>query len=327
MSRIRGVSIIFLVLAVAMAVVFFLTSRVSSDTKGVKYLIGMSQCNLGEPWRIQMNNELLAAAENYPDIKIIFTDAAQSNEKQIEDVKKLMELGIDLLIISPNESVPLTPIISEVYTQIPVIVLDRRVSNDDYTMFIGADNRVIGFSAGEHVKSILGRSGGNVVEIMGLSGSMPTTERSEGFRQSISENPNIEIVEAIVADWLRDTAEDAFYEFLTANEDLEIDVVYAHNDPMALGAYRAAVSMGRASEMVFIGIDGLLGPEGGITMVKEGIIDITFIYPTGGEEAIEYAIRLLGGETFDYKQVILENMQIDRSNYRLYLELNDRRKE
>ena len=319
MNKIRGVNVFLLFFVITMAVAFILLSRTPADTKGVKYLIGMSQCNMGEPWRIQMDNDIMSAAEKYPDIKIIFTDAAQHNQKQIEDVKKLMQLGIDLLIISPNESEPLTPIISEVFKKIPVIVLDRKTSNDDYTLFIGADNRVIGESAGDFVKNILGTAGGNIVEIMGLPGSTPTIDRSEGFRKSVSANANIQIVGAITADWLRDAAEDRFKDFLADNTGLRIDVVYAHNDPMALGAYKAATSMGRASEMMFVGIDGLAGEEGGINMVKEGIIDITFVYPTGGEEAIEYAMRILKGEIIEEKQVVLDNIQIDTSNYHLYL--------
>lgn len=298
---------------------FALFTNVPADTSGIKYLIGMSQCNLGEPWRIQMNQEIMAAAAEYPDLKMIFTDAAQNNQKQVEDVKKLMALGIDLLIISPNESEPLTPIISEVFRAgIPVIVLDRKISNEDYTLFIGADNREIGAGAGEYVNSLLGDTGGNVVEIMGLPGSRPTVERSEGFRGSLAENPNIKIVDEIVADWLRDKAEDGFKAYLSANPEQKIDVVYAHNDPMALGAYRAAAGIGRASDMVFIGIDGLVGEEGGINLVKSGVINITFIYPTGGKEAIEYAMKLFHGEKIEEKQIILPYKRIDKSNCHQY---------
>lgn len=298
---------------------FALFTNVPADTSGIKYLIGMSQCNLGEPWRIQMNQEIMAAAAEYPDLKMIFTDAAQNNQKQVEDVKKLMALGIDLLIISPNESEPLTPVISEVFRAgIPVIVLDRKISNEDYTLFIGADNREIGAGAGEYVNSLLGDTGGNVVEIMGLPGSRPTVERSEGFRGSLAENPNIKIVDEIVADWLRDKAEDGFKAYLNANPEQKIDVVYAHNDPMALGAYRAAAGIGRASDMVFIGIDGLVGEEGGINLVKSGVINITFIYPTGGKEAIEYAMKLFHGEKIEEKQIILPYKRIDKSNCHQY---------
>jgi len=307
----QGITI-FLSMIVVVLMIFAMFPRVSADTAGVEYLIGMSQCNLGEPWRIKMNNDLTSAAEKYPNIKLIFTDAAQNNDKQIKDIRKLMKLGIDLLIVSPNESEPLTPVISEINKQIPVIILDRKIDNDDYTLFIGADNYDIGASAGDYVKNLLGKTGGNIVEIAGLPGSRPTVERSEGFRQSVSTNTNIKIIEYIAANWLRDEAEDGFREYLLNNPEQRIDVVYAHNDPMALGAYKAAKGMGLEENIVFIGIDGLTTEEGGINLVKKGIINITFIYPTGGEEAIEYAVRLLQGEKFENKQLTLEHRQIDR---------------
>jgi ABC-type sugar transport system substrate-binding protein len=299
--------------------IFYMTWRpIVADIEEIPYLIGMSQCNLGEPWRIKMNEDLIARAQEYPEIRLVLTDAAQDNQKQIEDVKWLMDLGIDLLIISPNESEPLTPIISEAYQKIPVIVLDRKVNSDDYTLFIGADNRVIGMRAGEYVKNLLGPAGGHVVEIMGLPGSKPTVERSEGFRDSLSDRDNIRIVEEITANWLRDPAEDSFFAYLQTHKSEKIDVVYSHNDPMALGAYRAAQKAHR-TDMVFIGIDGLIGEEGGINLVKEGVLDITFIYPTGGAEAIECALQLLRRQTFSQKEIILDNIRIDKNNCDPYL--------
>lgn len=303
-------------LGIIVVVFIYLTSSaaVTPDSNGAKYLIGMSQCNLGEPWRIQMNEDLRDAAERYPDIKLIFTDAAQDSQKQIQDVKNLMKLDIDLLIISPNEFEPLTPILSEVYKEIPVIVLDRKIKSNDYTLFIGADNEWIGRRAGEYVKNLLGEEDGNIVEIMGLPGALPTTERSVGFRESISSAPNIKIQDELVADWLRDTAEIKFLSYLRENPDQHIDVVYAHNDPMAYGAYKAAKQMGREEEMIFIGVDGLSDEEGGINLVRKGIINITFIYPSGGKTAIEYAVRILNGEKIEQKEVPLDSILIDAEN-------------
>lgn len=307
--------------AVGLALMFFLLMTwrpLSADMEGVQYLIGMSQCNLGEPWRIKMNEEIKAQAQKHPEIRLVFTDAAQDNQKQIDDVRKLMELGIDLLIISPNESEPLAQIVSETHKKIPVIVLDRKVNSEDYTLFIGADNKLIGERAGEYVKEHLGPQGGTVVEIMGLPGSKPTLERSQGFRESIARQPNIQIVQEITANWLRDPAEDRFRAFLSQNPRQVIDVVYAHNDPMALGAYRAATAMKRTG-ISFIGIDGLVGEEGGINMVKAGVLDITFIYPTGGVEAIEYALEILRRKPPPGKTISLNNIRIDKSNCDQYL--------
>jgi simple sugar transport system substrate-binding protein/ribose transport system substrate-binding protein len=314
MAKIRAANVFLLFLVLGSIAAFMFLTRMPADAEGIKYLIGMSQCNLGEPWRIQMNKDILEAAEGRGDIKIVFTDAAQDNGKQIEDVKKLMRLGVDLLIISPNEMEPLTPIIAETYGKIPVIVLDRKVKGDGYTLFIGADNRVIGAGAGKYIGELLGEGGGNVVEIMGLLGSTPTAERSEGFRDAIAGYPGVSIAGAITADWLRDAAEDGFGAFLAENGDLEIDAVYAHNDPMAFGAYKAALAAGREKDMAFVGIDGLDGEEGGISLVRDGILDITFIYPTGGKEAVDYATRILDGERFEDKQVVLDSVEIAGAN-------------
>lgn len=281
----------------------------------VKYLVGMSQANLAEPWRVVMDEEIRSEAAKYPDLRVIYTDAAQSSEKQIKDVEQLLGQGIDLLVISPNDVELLTPIIKEAHKSIPVIVLDREVEGSNYTLFIGADNRMIGQKAGEFVENLLGNEGGNVFEIQGLSGSPPVRDRSEGFREVIAKHNNIKIVETIVTDWLRDKTEDVLKEIITRYQKL--DVVYAHNDAMAQGAYIAATKL-RQKNIKFVGIDGLLGPQGGVELVRQGVLTGTFTCPTGGKEAIQYAIKILNNEkglpkrlTLESKIITKEKMYID----------------
>lgn len=279
-----------------------------ADKDEIKYLIGMSQCNLGEPWRVVMNNDINAEALKHKDLRIIFTDAAQDNQRQIKDVEKLLSLGIDLLLISPNEAAPLTPIVDKAYhAGIPVIVIDREIKSENYTMFIGADNKDIGRQAGEFAVECLGKNGGSIIEIQGLPGSIPAIDRSVGFREIIAQYPNIKIVDTIVADWLRDKAEDELSKKLGDYDN--IDLVYAHNDPMALGAYRAAQRLG-IGDIMYIGIDGLPGQDGGIQMVDDGILKATFIYPTGGKEAVDYAIKILNHEENIPKRLKLESRRI-----------------
>jgi galactofuranose transport system substrate-binding protein len=280
----------------------------------VKYLIGMSQANLGEPWRVVMNEEIKEEATHHKGTKVIFTDAGQSSQKQISDVEKLLGLGVDLLIISPNEAEPLTSIIRKVHKKIPVIIVDRAIIGDDYTMFIGADNRLIGQKAGQFVSELLGPKGGNVVEITGLPGSPPAKERSDGFREVIAKYSNIHIVKTLVADWLRDNAEGKFHYYLAQNEN--IDLVYAHNDPMALGAYRAGQTSG-IKDIIYLGIDGLPGQNGGIDLVQDKILKGTFIYPTGGKEAVNYALKILHQEEVP-KKVTLESIKITEDNVNLF---------
>lgn len=281
----------------------------------VTYLIGVSQANLLEPWRIVMNDDIREEALKHKDLRLIFTDAAQSSDKQIRDVEQLLAQGIDLLIISPNESAALTPIVAQAYKKIPVIVLDRAVEGYDYSLYIGPDNSQIGQEAGKLVAELLQERGGNVIEIQGPSESPPTRDRSTGFRDSISHKPNIHIVNTLAADWQRDKAEDRLLETLAAYPQL--DVVFAHNDYMALGAYQAAQKLGR-TQIKFIGIDGFDGQNGGLKLVEAGVLSGTFTCLTGGREAVQYAIDMLNHERGIPKKIILRSNKITTDNLAAY---------
>jgi len=298
-------------------IVAILSVMVSGCTKkgDTKYLIGFSQCNNAEPWRQAMNSDAKKEAEKHKDIKLEFTDAQQDNSKQIADVEGFIRKKVDLLIISPNEAKPLSGVVSKAYQSgIPVIVLDRGLETDDYTCFIGADNRLIGEEAGRYIAERLNGMG-KIVEIQGLPGSPPAIDRSEGFRAVIKEYPGIEIVHTIVADWLRPRAITQMEIVLRAQED--IDLVYAHNDPMAIGAYLAAENVNREDDMLFVGIDALPDPSGGVKAVIDGKLSATFLYPTCGKEAIEYAVKILNGEDVP-KKVTLETAVITKENAEKY---------
>jgi ribose transport system substrate-binding protein len=214
-------------------------------------------------------------------------------------VENFLRQKVDLLIISPNEATPLTPVVKRAFDAgIPVIVLDREIEGDTYTTFIGADNRVIGKAAGEYVAQVL-RGKGNVVEIKGLPGSTPARDRSEGFREAIAAFPGIRVIHDPVANWLREEAMTQMEAALSAHQ--KIDLVYAHNDPMAMGAYLAARAKGRDSTITFVGIDGLPGLDGGRQAVKDGKLAATFVYPTGGKEAVDIAVKILRHETVPHR--------------------------
>ncbi len=271
-----------------------------------KYVIGMSQCNLGEPWRVAMNDQIAAAAAEYPMFEVIYADAAQDNSKQIADIQNFIQSGVDLIIASPNESMPLTNVIQEAYNEgIPVILLDRNIEDDSYTQFIGADNVAIGKMIGEYVADTLLPDGGNVCMIRGLEGTTGTYDRDSGFREGIAKNPAVTIIDENNADWLREKAITVADEMLQRNP--EIDIIYAHNDPMAEGAYISAENAGRTEEIMFIGVDGLPTPDGGIKSVIDGRLSVSAIYPTGGKEAIESAYKLLVEAQPLEKTIILDS--------------------
>ncbi len=261
-----------------------------------RYVIGMSQANRAEPWREMMDKQIAEAAQEYPQLAVIFADARQDNAKQVADVQNFLALHIDLLIVSPNEADPLTNVIGEAYQHcIPVIVLDRAVNGDQFSMFIGANNVSIGQSAGRYVAhwcNAQARQPCRIIELRGLEGSPPAKDRGDGFRQGIVANPNAQIVASANADWLRELALDKAASMFAANTD--IDVVYAHNDPMAEAAIVAAQNAKlNVSRILFVGIDALPTAEGGIMSVLQGRLGITYMYPTGGKQAIDWAVQIL----------------------------------
>ncbi|NSW80730.1 MAG: substrate-binding domain-containing protein [Chthonomonadetes bacterium] len=270
------------------------TEQASAPQGKKKWIIGMSQCNLGEPWRVQMNEDIKQAASQHADeIEVIFKDAQNKTEVQQAQVREFIQMGVDLIIISPKEARPLTQPVAEAYQKgIPVIVLDRKVEGDQYTCFIGADNVKIGREAGKYLVKLLGGKG-KVVELKGLMTSTPGQERHKGFMEGIA-GSQIEIIFDADCQWLEPIAQREMQSALARFP--QIDAVYAHNDPSAHGAYLAARQEGKGREKTikFIGIDAL--PHEGVRYVKEGILTATFEYPTGGKEAIETALKILKGE-------------------------------
>ena len=267
------------------------SSGAARGTPESPWLVGMSQCNLGEPWRVQMNDDIAKAAAAHPSLKLIFKDAQNDALRQRAQVEELVAQKIDLLIISPKETSPLTRPVKEAFDRgIPVIVLDRRVDGDAFTLFIGADNAKIGREAGKHARELLGGKG-RVVELKGLMTSSPGQDRHRGFREGLRPDDSLEVVFEADMEWLEPKARKEMESALASSQT--IDLVYAHNDPGAHGAYLAIKAAGREG-IKLIGIDAL--PHEGIDYVKKEILDATFAYPTGGAEAIAHALKILNGE-------------------------------
>ena len=283
---------------------------VGDDPQRSSYTIGMSQCNLGEPWRVQMNADIKAAADRHPELRVIFKDAQNDTLKQRAHVEEFIGAKVDLLIISPKEAQPLTaPVARAMDAGIPVIVLDRALLGDKFTCFIGADNTKIGRAAGEWIKDKLGGKG-KIVELTGLMTSIPGHDRKNGFRAGIA-GRDLEVIFEADMKWLEPEARKEMESALARFS--QIDGVYAHNDPGAHGAYLAAKAAGREKEMLFVGIDAL--PHEGIAYVEQGILDATFQYPTGGAEAIANALKILAGETVP-RNIVLGSRVFDQSNVR-----------
>jgi ribose transport system substrate-binding protein len=254
------------------------------------------------------------AAEHYPDVELIFTDGQNQATKQVSDVGSLMARGIKVLIISPAQAQPLTPIVKQVMeANIPVVTLDREV-NTKVTCRIGAQNRPIGVAAGKFIIEKL-HGAGNVIEIEGTVGASATTDRHEGFRDALREAPRIRVVADQFCDYLREPAMKFVEEILQRFGPGQVQAIYAHDDAMALGALKVVEDAGRLKEITIVGIDG---ENSAFQAIKDGKLAATFTYPFCAPEGIQYAYNLAIGEQVP-DQIVLKSTRVDASNVDQYL--------
>jgi ABC-type sugar transport system substrate-binding protein/AraC-like DNA-binding protein/nitrogen-specific signal transduction histidine kinase len=290
-----------------------LLSACKPDNSKETIIIGVSQCS-DDAWRRTMNSEMLREASFYPGVDVKVKTAHDSNQKQIRDIENFIAQGVDLIIVSPNEAVPLTPVIEKAMKEgIPVVLIDRKISSGQYTAFVGADNFQIGKEVGVYAANLLNGKG-NIAEISGLKGSTPASERHNGFMSVIGKYPGIKVVYNSNGDWLRKQAREKMTEALQIK--LPIDLVFAQNDEMATGAREALTVTTGIKKPILLGIDALPGTEGGIQKVINGVLDATFIYPTGGEKAIQTALHILKNEPYE-RENILYTAVVDRTNARV----------
>lgn len=300
----RALTAVFLLL-----MLFFFSCN--SVEKEKQYVIGFAQCTGGDAWRKAMHAEIKREISFYPELELIIKDAKNSTSLQQEHIRDFIDQKVDLLIVSPNETAPVTPLVEEAFEQgIPVIVVDRRTASSLYTAYVGADNYEIGRLAGNYVAELL-KGKGRILEVWGLKGSSPAVDRHRGFVNALEDFKKIEMVAEVPGDWEKDIAKAKFPEYY--NKHQNIDLVFAHNDVMALGAYEHLKSLHKEDELLFVGVDGLSGPHGGLQFVEEGILDATFLYPTGGEEIIRLVDKILHNEPYQ-KENILNSTVIDSRN-------------
>ena len=215
--------------------------------KDGKFVIGFSQANNAEPYRQHVNDELTAAAAKVPQFTLQIADGAGNVNTQTSQMDNFITQKVDLILISPFEASPLTPVVARAMKAgIPVIELDRKTVGDpgkDYTAFIGGDNYKIAQEAGKYVAGKLLPDGGEVAVLEGLPSSTPAVERLNGFKDGVKANDKIQVVAEQAADWLPDKAQTAFAAMLQAHPNIK--AVYASNDMMAAGARLAAKGAGK----------------------------------------------------------------------------------
>ena len=285
----------------------------SCTQKHTRYRIGVSQCSDDE-WRHKMNNEIVREALFYDGVEVEIRTAKDNNRNQIADIKYFIDKKVDLLIVAPNEAAAITPVVEKAYRQgIPVVVIDRKILSDKYTAFVGADNYEIGKDVGQYILNRL-HGKGKVLEITGLEGSTPAMERHKGLTDVLKEEPGIEITASVDGAWLQSVAGEKMDSVFQTNKN--IDLVFAQNDRMAIGAYLSARQQQLEKEMLFVGIDALPGKEYGVEQIINGVLDATFIYPTGGDKVVQVAMNILEKRPYE-RDTKLSTALVDKTNARV----------
>ena len=285
----------------------------SCTQKHTRYRIGVSQCSDDE-WRHKMNNEIVREALFYDGVEVEIRTAKDNNRNQIADIKYFIDKKVDLLIVAPNEAAAITPVVEKAYRHgIPLVLIDSKIVSDKYTSFVGADNYEIGKDVGQYILNRL-HGKGKVLEITGLEGSTPAMERHKGLTDVLKEEPGIEITASVDGAWLQSVAGEKMDSVFQTNKN--IDLVFAQNDRMAIGAYLSARQQQLEKEMLFVGIDALPGKEYGVEQIINGVLDATFIYPTGGDKVVQVAMDILEKRPYE-RDTKLSTALVDKTNARV----------
>lgn len=287
-GRLGGASWLFLT--------FLLCLFLSCSNSKKTYVIGVSQCS-EDSWRKKLNGELRDATYLHDNVTLRVVSANDDDKLQTRHINTFTDEGVDLLIVSPNQINTVTPAIDRAYdSSIPVILLDRKTGAGKYTAFIGADNEKIGRTIGEYIATRLGGKG-TVVEIRGLEGSSPAIERHNGFVSAISNYPGIRLLASESGTWLQQSGDSVATKMFA--KGIVPDYVFGQNDRMAHGAWQAAKRRGLTGRMRFVGIDALPGKGGGIDLVRHGVLDASYIYPTRGDLVMRLALDILEGRPYE----------------------------
>ena len=283
--------------------------------KPKKFVIGVSQCS-EDIWRDKLNDELKMGEYLNDSIIVKLASSNDDNVLQNKQVNQFVDEGVDLIIVSPNQLSAISKAVERAYDKgIPVILYDRKTNSDKYTAFIGCDNYMIGKSMGTFIAHQL-KGKGRIVEICGLEGSSPAMERHRGFMDAIKPYPGIQVVASEGGDWKEESGIKAMKSILQTTQDF--DYVYAHNDRLAWGAYVAARQMGLEHKYKYTGVDGMATEGGGLELVRDGVFEASYLYPTNGDEVLALAMKVLTKKPYQ-KDNYLSTSIITKANAELTL--------
>lgn len=287
----------------------------SCANKPKKYIIGVSQCSM-DAWREKLNSELKTAEYLNDSVEVRLASADDDNASQLSQINYFIDQGVSLLIVSPNQVNAISPALERAQQKgIPVILVDRKTQSKKYTAFIGCDNYLLGKLVGDYIAQRLNGKG-RILEIRGLDDSSPAIDRHRGFVDALNAYPDLQIVASESGDWKEQSGSEVMKRVLSKTQDF--DYVFAQNDRMAYGAYKVAREHGLQNKCRFVGVDGLAGKDGGLELVRKGVLEASMLYPTKGDEVIALAMKILRHEPFA-RDNYLPTSIVTRNNAELIL--------
>lgn len=264
-----------------------------------------------QPWAVRVKRDIESVLLGHPSIQAEFADAGGDPAAQDRLLEEHLDKGVDACIVVPIDAERIRPVLRRYQeANVPVIVIGIDVGDEKlYQAVILGDHLQFGREVGAFFATAM-EGAGSIVEILGIVASTVTTDRSQGFRESLAAYPRMQIIDTCVGDWTYDRALREFAQVLSRHK--RIDAVFAHNDEMASAALDAAAAVGREAEMLVAGIDAL---PSSIRLVSQGRLAATFLYPSPGKDAVYALLAVLNHEQC-LKRVMLHTWPF-RSNSRI----------
>ena len=281
----------------------------AEKTNNKIYTVGFAQDTLANDWRRAQVNELTKQFKKHPNIKFIVTDAGGNSAKQIQDIEDLAHQKVDLIITSPRDGRASTPAISRVYKQgIPVVLITRAITSNDYTSIVSPDDYEIASNAAKFIaKKLSGK--GNVLMLQGVPTATTAIARTKGFLDTIKKYPGIKVTGIKVGNYLRSDAIRVTEAAIM--EKIPFDAIYSQSDSMAVGARLALKKSGiSAKDKLIVGIDYINEARDAI---KAGEQAASFIYPTCAKETAAVVLKILKGKKVA-KKIRVESQLITKNN-------------
>ena len=283
-------------------VIFILTSFLFSK----EYIVGFAQDTLANDWRAAQVDEVRKEIAKYPNLKLIVTDANGKVSNQIRDIEKFIKDDVDIIITSPKNAKITSLVLKKAMKKnIPVVLISRTITTDDYTAFVAPDNYIIGQDAAKFLAKKLNFKG-TILMLQGVHGASSTNQRGGGFEEIISSYKDMKIIKKR-GNYKRNDAIKIMENIYKSN--IKFDAIYAHSDSMIIGAREVMKRLNKAI-VPSVSIDYIQETKKAILAGEQMA---SFLYPTSGKEGVQLVVDILNGKKVP-KNTTLDTVMITKEN-------------